>query len=308
MIASYNEALSLVREKARILASRSASVVEEVHLHNALGRVAGNDIPSPLTTPTFDSSAMDGFAVSSALISSATPSFPTMLRVLGTIAAGDTPLAVRNERGKDGSVTCVEIMTGAVFPKSLSAGYDFDACIPYEHVLEVQNEPERVVKLIANAPEPNQNRRLAGSDFNKGDLIVTRGSLIRPKHIMAMGSVGITHVVVRRKLQVAVWSTGSELSSALALGAVSEAASKNYQISDANGPYLASALQALGVDVQFQGVVCDDADALAEQMRQRLLERRIDIIITTGAVSAGLTSYGPRPVGLVRQLFSIMSG
>lgn len=282
MTLSYCTALELVLQKAQERQLESTNRAETVPLQTACGRTANNDILSPLSTPAFDNSAMDGFAVSSFFTSTAAPESPVLLRVVGTTAAGDDPLEIPNDIGHDGSVPCVEIMTGAAFPRSLSTGREFDACIPYEHVSEVSHTCGEAMKRIAKPPTKNQNRRPAGSDFTKGKQIAPKGTLIGSRHVMAMASVGITHVEVRRKLVVAVWSIGSELSSASA-----STMDNSSHIFDANGPYLAAALQSLGVLVEFHGAVFDDADTLAEQLRQRLHQGSLDIIITTGGVSAG---------------------
>lgn len=87
---------------------------------------------------------MDGYAVSSRLTAFASLTVPNTLRNIGVIAAGSQPLEMVNKKCEHGTVLCVEIMIGSVFPRSSSAGYDFDACVPYEQTTRDDLDPSLV--------------------------------------------------------------------------------------------------------------------------------------------------------------------
>lgn len=280
---SYTDALAVVREAARNQACALSEATESLPLEAALGRLVAESVLSPLETPAFDNSAMDGYAVSSSLTSYATPQAPVRLTVVGTVAAGDKPLQVHCEVGKDGLVPCVEIMTGAAFPESLTGGNSFDACIPWEQVSDIGTSGCGGEKYITEPARPNQHKRLAGSDFRKEDPIICSGTVISPENIMALASVGINAIKVRRKLRVGVLSTGSELRDA----SRPSPNSATHGVFDANGPFLTAALEHLGAEVRYIAPVKDDVDELVSEIRKILGQSPLDIMITTGAISTG---------------------
>ncbi|KAJ9644110.1 hypothetical protein H2199_003978 [Coniosporium tulheliwenetii] len=279
MATTYAKALESIRTLAQERSASREHQLELVPLNQAVGRITANNIYSPMTTPFFDTSAMDGFAVNSAATTCASEKNPVTLHVKGTMAAGDVSLTVTGEV-RDSIVPCVEIMTGARFPET-DGGPVFDACIPLEQTLDVPeraaNEYRKVVKPVV----PGQHRRLAGSDFQRGELVVTAGTVLQPQHIMALASVSITEVEVRRKVRIGIWSTGSELRSS------GHGDLNRDKISDVNGPYLEATLRNEGYDITFFGTIGDEPEVFAKALRSRLASGIFDVFITTGAVSAG---------------------
>ncbi|KAK8194397.1 hypothetical protein M8818_007587 [Zalaria obscura] len=205
---------------------------------------------------------------------------PMVLAVQGTMAAGDAPMQICGLDQREESVgiqPCVEIMTGAQFPLH-DGNYAFDAVIPVEHTVSVPGPGKSSQYIQINrAAMRHQHRRFAGEDFVTGATLVTAGSKIEPQHVMAMASMGIRKVAVQRRIRVGVWSTGAELA----------AGSELNKIKDANGPFLLSALQGLGVDASFLGVLPDDEGKVAAAIKEELQTNEFDVLITSGAVSAG---------------------
>lgn len=238
-------------------------------------RIAQRTICSPETTPKFDTSAMDGYALNSTATATATVEAPVVFLVKGTMAAGDEPLDV--SAVSEGDIyPCVEIMTGARFPEM------FDCCVRLEDVESYEEEGTgRWFIKVMKPAKRNQHRRFAGGDFKEGDLIVPAGAAITPAQIMAMASVGITEVPVLRKPRVGVFSTGSELQPS------DPTRPHLHRIRDANGPHLIATLQEWGVDTEFLGVLDDDAEAMAGKLRRCMEQDEFDVIISTGAVSTG---------------------
>ena len=110
---SVDEALATILSHVQPLEPELVSILD------ALGRVLSDEIVSDIDIPTFDNSAMDGYAVRSADVAQATPESPVRLAVVGSVAAGYVA-AMRVEPG-----TAIRIMTGAPLPKSA------DAVVPY---------------------------------------------------------------------------------------------------------------------------------------------------------------------------------
>ena len=281
---SYNAAVDIIERKAVELSADLQNSEECLPLTQVIGRVATRDYRAQFATPTFDSSAMDGYAVSSMYTESATEASPITMKVVGSVAAGDSQLYISNE--VDNCVPpCVEIMTGARFPTSTS-GPPFDSCIPIEHtkVLLCRNRSEKLIQ-IRNKIRPNQHRRLAGEDFHINDKIISVGETVTTHHVMALTSVGVSKIAVRKKVQIGIFSTGSEIHSQ----------DQNVQsIADVNGPYLMTSLRSRGADVKFLGVLKDVFAEVEANIRSALCSGNFDLLISTGAVSVGKFDFIPR--------------
>jgi molybdopterin molybdotransferase len=283
MAISYNTALEILRDVAKDQVDRD-NCTETVPLLVSVGRLAARNHNSPIATPSHDTSAMDGFAFSSAATCNASAARSVVFAVKGIIAAGDDPIALSSEP-EDGVFPCVEIMTGARFP-GCTSGLGFDACIKIEDTVSMGSvgigpDAKPYTHIAVKQPvSRNANRRLAGGDMRKGDIILSKGDVVGSRHIMALASVGITEVAVRRKLRVAVWSTGNELSEG------TNTQRGHSQIFNSNGPYLIASLRELGVDAEYKGILMDSPGSLQAAFGS-LNARTYDLVITTGAVSKG---------------------
>ncbi|KAL6230648.1 hypothetical protein BDW75DRAFT_244610 [Aspergillus navahoensis] len=284
---SYTEAVRLVTAEAQ---RHCLSQRQPCSVYDACDRVVAETITSPNSTPGYDTSAMDGFALSSAATETATPESPVTFEVTATTTAGDMPHSAADDL-RDGIPPCVEIMTGAPFPTG-EPSERFDCCVPIEEVVVSENQTSRRRYISVCQPSRRcQHRRFAGGDYTKGVIIARAGERIQPQHIMAMASVGLKEIPVMRRPRVAVFSTGSEL--------LSEAGQAHqFMIHDANGPYLTSTLRQWGVEVDFRGVVQDSREAMAESI-MGVLDSEYDMIVTSGTVSAGRCDIIP---GLVKRI------
>ena len=212
---------------------------------------------------------MDGYALASARAFGASGA-PLTLPVLGVILAGDVPRC-QAESG------VWKIMTGAPIPAGC------DAVIPIEQVRELDGG--RAVE-ISTTPHEGDFIRSVGQDFGSGAQICPAGTLLTPRHVMALAAVGISALSVRRKPRVALLATGRELVSPdkpLSPG----------KIRDASSPYLAAECARLGLDFDFHGVIADDPVAFNVRM-DKILAGRYDVVLTTGAVSMGDADFIPK--------------
>lgn len=293
MALSYTDALKIIQSEASRLRSTAFDPVEDlVRLGQSLNRVSKRKYASPEFTPRFDTSTMDGYALNSEVTQTASPEAPVTFCVRGTIAAGDKPIELTGDPEDDGTYPCVGILTGARFPNSLTKGRVFDCCVRLEDTKEIvpSSSGPRCRYRYIQITKPvkyNQNRHIAGSDFKKDDVIVHAGEKIRPQHIMSLASVGVEEVSVMRKPRIGIFSTGSEL-------LPRDRSNENkpdesvYRIPDINGPYLTTTLRDLGhYEVDFLGVIDDSSSAVCQTVSRHLDARHYDLIISTGAVSAG---------------------
>jgi molybdopterin molybdotransferase len=250
-----------VDEAVAIIAARVTPVqdVEIVDLRNADGRVLAAGISAPLPLPPFTNSAVDGYAVRSGDLSGETEqTFP----VVGRVQAG------ASLQGSIAPGNAVRIFTGAPMPE------DADTVFMQEDVRI--DETGRVV--LPAGLKPGANVRPAGEDIDAGTPALPAGQRLRPQDIALAAAFGLTHVDVRRRIRVAVFSTGNELVSPGAPRA-------NAQLFDSNRFMLMAMLARLGCDVGDLGILRDDRDSLASALKQAAGAH--DLILTTGGVSTG---------------------
>lgn len=284
---SYATALQILAAEAQSQGAALRTRTEICPPLKASGRIAHCAIRSPETTPEFDTSAMDGYALNSEATVNATEESPAVFLVRGTMAAGDEIISVSGEP-VSGVHPCVEIMTGARFPDP------FDCCVRVEDTTSFTEgySARRFVKLTKPA-RPQQNRRLAGGDFKENDVIVPAGVAIATAHIMAMASVGVTEIKVMRKPRIAIFSTGSEL---LPTDTMNQNA---HRIRDANAPYIMAVLRDWNLEADFLEVLDDDADLMVQKLQQHIDRQEYDVIISTGAVSTGRFDIVPASLKLL---------
>lgn len=291
MAPSYLEALDLITVEAE---RAKLSSPETVSLLSSLNRTPVCTYRSPISTPQFDTSAMDGYALNSKATSNASPDKPVVFHVKGVMAAADEPLHLSSVPGADSGLgidspttvfPCVEIMTGARFPQSIEESDVFDCCVKWGDITVLEEKNGCIAGnhyiQVTEPAQSQQNKRLAGGDFNKGDIIVSAGVTIRPRHIMALASVGVGEIEVTRKPKIGVFSTGTELLSP------DTQRSGGHRIQDANGPYTTAFLRDTGAEVDFLGVLDDGIDTMIRNLKHHLHEQKYDIIVSTGAVSTG---------------------
>lgn len=168
--------------------------VEEVALLDALGRVLATPAIAPYTLPQWDNSAMDGYAVRASDIENATAESPIVLPVLETVAAGG--FATRGVTAGE----AIRIMTGAPIPNGA------DTVVRVE---DTDGGTERV--SIRNARDARKNIRPRGEDFQKGAVVIGRGSPLAAAQLGVLASLGYGVVDVHRRPVVAIAGSGDEL-------------------------------------------------------------------------------------------------
>ncbi len=256
---------ALAVDKARAVVRAFLTPVttnERVAVRSALGRVLGEDVVSTLDVPAHDNSAMDGYALRHADLKA---EGETVLRLAGSAFAGQR---FKGEVGKD---ECVRIMTGAVMPKGTDT-------VVIQEIARADGDKVRVPA----GQKRGQNRRLAGEDLAVGKAVLKAGAAIGPAELGLLASLGLAEVTVRRRLRVAFFSTGDELSQVgtpLAEG----------QVYDSNRYTLYGMLTRLGCDIIDMGVVRDDRASLERALKTAAADA--DAIITSGGVSVGEADF-----------------
>ncbi|HWM73065.1 MAG TPA: gephyrin-like molybdotransferase Glp [Nocardioides sp.] len=267
-----DELVSVEEHLARVLDDLTPLPAAEVPLMEALGLSLADDVTSGVSLPRFDNSAMDGYAVRVADLDSV----PVTLPVVGAIGAGQAGV----EKLEPGAVA--KIMTGAPLPEGA------DAVVPYEWT---DRGAEQV--LIERAPAVSQHVRYAGEDVREGDVVLGSGTVLEPRHLGLLASIGRPSVKCGRRPRVVIVSTGSELREP---GAELAADS----IYEGNSYLLAGAAIRAGAEVERLGIIPDEPSAFLDALRGALPDA--DLVITSGGVSQGdydVVKAALRPLGTV---------
>ncbi len=251
---SVGDAMSVI--SARVKAVRETEIVE---MASADGRFLANPLVAQVPLPPFTNSAVDGYAVRSADI---VGDGEHVFQVSGRIQAGSSP-SVPVE--KDGAV---RIFTGAPMPEGA------DTVFMQE---DVRLDGNGAVVLPAGL-KPGANVRPTGEDLAVGAMALPAGQRLRAQDIALAAALGLTHIEVRRRIRVAVFSTGNEL---VTPGSPRASA----QLFDSNRFMLAAMLRRLACEVTDLGILKDDQTSLATALRQAAVQH--DLILTSGGVSTG---------------------
>jgi molybdopterin molybdotransferase len=243
-------------EEAReiILTNVSAVEAETVELLDSLGRVCAEEVIAAMDLPSFDNSAMDGYAVRTA------DSHLNSLTISGYVPAGASS-AISVEQG-----CAVKILTGAAIPSGC------DAVIPMEDTNEFGSQIEPIPPVRAG-----QHIRRAASDVHWGDILIPAGTPIRPAEISILASMGRTKVRVYRRPQIAILVTGDELvepGEALSTG----------KLYNSNSLALAAAVRDAGAIPLILGIARDSREHLRKQLARGFAS---DALITAAGVSVG---------------------
>lgn len=245
---AFEEARRLILDPLTLL------VPEPVILHESLGRVMAEALIASWSLPSYDNSAMDGFAVCTEDCSEG-----AILRLCGVSHAG-SPAPPLEPGG------AIKIMTGAPIPAGC------DAVIPWEDIEESSGE----IKIKTPVCKYQHIRR-AGEDVQKGEEILARGTVIRPAEINMLASSGKVSVTVYRRPKVAIVVTGDELIEA---GEPLEPG----KVINSNELSLAAAVKECGAIPVLLGIARDTHASHIEKMTEGL---KADVLITSAGVSTG---------------------
>jgi molybdopterin molybdotransferase len=261
---AFNGPLLPVAEAEQLIAARVDPISgrQRVPLREALGRVLAADIIAPLNLPPFDNSAVDGYAVRGEDIDTAREQ---RLTIVDRVAAGHAAAhAIR-------SGEAVRIFTGAPMPAGADTVFMQEDCrIDGAHV------------IVPPGLSRGANRRLAGEDIGVGAVALRAGRRLSAQDIALAAALGLTAVEVKRRVRVALFSTGDEIAepgSPLAGAA----------LYDSNRYLLAAAVARFGAEVTDLGILRDEPKTLARAIAAAAADH--DLVLTSGGVSTGEADY-----------------
>ena len=236
---------------------------EELNLADANGRILSSDLISESIVPPCDNSAVDGYVV---YFNDLVSDGPTALPVTGRISAGH-PLDRPARQGE-----AVQIFTGGQIPAG-EGEVEPDTVFMLEDVIR---EGDKVT--LPPGQKRGANLRKAGEDVKKGETVLSVGKRLRPQDVGIAAALGCTKIDVRKRLRVAVFSTGDE---------IREPGSRleNGAIYDINRYTLRSLLHNLGCETTDLGIFPDDLEDLRRGLT--VAAKKHDLLITSGGVSKG---------------------
>ena len=268
---SYNQALNILK-KSKILIED-----EFINSANCLRRVNAQNVYSNVNYPSADNSSLDGFAIDANDTKNLDKKKNRLFKILGTLAAGSKPKFQKKNRFQS-----VEIMTGSVIPKG------FNAIVPLEEVVFYPNKKNAKFIRINRKVKKKQNVRLKGSDYKKKNLLIKKGEIIESKHILALKTLGIKKVKVKKIPNILFFSSGKEITDKTNI--------PDWKVRDSNSDYIKSLSKKFLINfIKGKTLKDNDKDFFKKELKKKL-HSNIDIIITSGAVSQGKFDYIPNVI------------
>src|SRR5579862_4645388 len=261
---AFNGPLLPVADAERLIGERVAPVrgFETVTLREAVGRVLAEDIVAPVNVPPFDNSAVDGYAVRAAALDTEAE---TRLTIVDRVTAGhDATHAL--DAGE-----AIRIFTGAPMPDGADTVFMQEDC-----------RVDGGAVVVPPGLKRGANRRLAGEDMRAGAVALPAGRRLAVQHVALAAALGLTSLKVRRRVRVALFSTGDEI---VEPGARLPPAA----LYDSNRYLLAGLITHLGAEVTDLGILDDDPQQLAHAIAKAAEDH--DLVLTSGGVSAGEADY-----------------
>jgi len=247
---------------------------ESIKSVNSLNRVTSTNIYSNINYPSGDNAAFDGFAINSNDTKSIKKLTKQQFKIIGSIAAGVKPFKKRIRK-----FDAVEIMTGGIIPKG------FDTIIPIEQIVFYPSKNNQKYILVNQKINKYNHVRFKGSDYKKNELVVKKNTIIQSNHILAFKTLGIKNIKVKKKLNILFFSTGNEISNQDNI--------PDWKVRNSNSHYIKNLDQNFLFNFKNGGILKDNHEKVFKSKITKMFKSNADIIITSGAVSAGKFDFVP---------------
>ncbi len=265
---SVEEARDRIIQHIRIREPRSA----RIRIEDCYGRVLAQDVNSPDDMPAFSRSTVDGFAVLSSDTFGSSETLPAYLNVVHEVQMGREAL-FDIKKGE-----AAKIPTGGMLPGGA------DSVVMFEHVQGAEKGLIEILKPVA----PGENVIFAGDDVKKGEVVLKKGSLLRPQDVAAVAGVGIEELAVYERPRVAVISTGDEI-------VPPGRPLKQGQVRDINSYNLAGLIVEDGGEPVKKGIFRDEYEDIRRAVEESL--RDCSIVLISGGSSVGVMDLTAKIIG-----------
>ena len=263
------------KRSRKILKNSIIKIANEfVKSSNCTYRVSAENILCKSNNPAGNNAAFDGYAINSNDTNYLNKKKSKLFKIIGSVAAGDKP-----NKKKIQKFQAIEIMTGALLPKG------FDTIIPVE---QISFDHNKKFILVNKKIKKNQHVRFKGSDYKKNDLIIEKGTIIEASHVLALKTLGIKKIKVKKIPNILFFSTGNEISNLNKI--------PDWKVRNSNSSYIQSINRNFLFNFYNGGILKDNDELIFKRKIKKFFNSKIDIIITSGAVSAGKFDYVPKIV------------
>ena len=266
----YKEAIKIINKVSLNLPDEKISTLDSLY------RVCAKNILSPTKNPLSNNTAFDGFAILAKETKGLSTKRVKKFKILKSIGAGDNPKITNYQKNSS-----VEIMTGAIVPKP------FDSIVPVEKVKYFPFKKKPTHIIVNQEIKKFSFIRFAGEDFNLKDIVIKKGELILPKHIMALTTLGIKNLYVKKNPKIIFFGTGSEIVD------YKKRSVYNWEVRNSNNHYFMSFAKSLHYQIIDGGVIKDHQQRKLKEKIRKSLKSDIDILATSGAISAGKFDFIP---------------
>ena len=250
---------------------------ENIKSINSLNRAVSKDIYSTINYPSGDNAAFDGYAINSNHTKNIKKNLPQKFKIIGLIAAGNKPFKKKIKK-----FDAIEIMTGGIIPKG------FDTIIPIEQIVFFPSNSNKKYILINKRIKKYNHVRFAGSDYKKKEIVIKKNTIIQPNHILALKTLGIKNIIVKKKINILFFSTGNEITNNDNV--------PDWKVRNSNSHYIKNLSNNFLFNFKDGGILKDNHEKIFKSKITKMLNSNIDIIITSGAVSAGKFDFVPNVI------------
>ena len=268
---SYKHSINILKRSRIVIRDETIKSI------NSLNRVLSSKVFCKVNNPAANNAAFDGFAISSKDTKNLNKKKNRLFKISGTVAAGDKTLNKKMRKFQ-----ALEIMTGGIIPKG------YDTIIPIEQIIFYPDKKNPQYILINKKISKYQHVRFKGSDFKKGDLLFKKGTILQPNHILALKTLGIKTIKVKKIPNILFFSTGNEISNQEKI--------PDWKVRNSNSYYIKSLNKNFLFNFKDGGILKDKDELIFEKKIKKIFNSQIDIIITSGAVSAGKFDFVPSVV------------
>jgi molybdopterin molybdotransferase len=254
-----------------LLSHLAASTIdpESIDMLHALGRFTASDIFAPHPLPDFPRTTVDGYAVRAKDTFGASDSLPAYLTLIGEVPMGDSPSF------EIGAGQCALIHTGGMLPDGA------DAAVMIEYTQSIGKGGSRSAPIgeieIFKSVADGENIICIGEDVAQGQLVIPKGTVIRPAEIGGLMALGFTSINVAKKPRVGLISTGDEVIDP-------SQSPRPGQVRDINSYTLGALVEKAGGTAIRYGIFSDNFQVLKEAAAKALSE--CDVLIITAGSSA----------------------
>ena len=268
---SYKEAIGIINKISLRLPDEKISILK------SLNRVTSENILSPSKNPSANNSAFDGFAVLTKETNGLNKKKTKKFKILKIIAAGDNP-KLNNYK----NYSTVEVMTGGLIPKQ------YDSIIPVEKAKYYPSKQKPTHIIVDEKVKKYSHHRFEGEDYNLRDVVINKGEVIEPKHIMAFTALGIKEIKVKKKPKIIFFGTGNE---------IVDYKKKNipsWKVRNSNNYYFKTFAETFSLEIIDGGTIRDNEPKKLKNSLKKFLKSNVNLFVTSGAISAGKYDFIPK--------------